>query len=332
MNQILLQVLSQDSLKTSGVYLSLQWLLPLVPHLEEMVNLLALPILGTWLGCIFFDLHDLCDQVFSLTGILYIGTFISMLPKPNTSSKLWMDANLFTVVCYFLYFAELALLAYFGFNLDYSIGWIASIIFSTSLTFLCYGTLLKLGLSSIPYLKTIVRIYLLSDLGNLLALGFISPFNSYKISLLILGVLLSYLLLPYRYPHLFANVKSPLQFTQGLTTIRCILWGALSVWADYISFTPFYLLEAIVASNDQHKETSAISYIRKIWDEQRISVFLKYQRLKCSLLLDLERITVFALKEKRILINQILIPLQPQILIMGSHRALYCQNLKEFVS
>jgi len=123
----------------------------------------------------------LYDQVFSLTGLLYLSTAISMIPKPNTSSKLWFDANLLTVVCYVVYFAELALIAYFCLDLEYSVSWLFTITFDTVFTLIFYGMLLALGFSTPLYFKAIVSIYLLTDIGNLLALAILSPFLTYKI-------------------------------------------------------------------------------------------------------------------------------------------------------
>ncbi|MBX9805533.1 MAG: hypothetical protein K2Y18_07260 [Alphaproteobacteria bacterium] len=274
MNQILLNVLSQDPLKTPGICLSFRWLLPLIPHLETIGALFALPILGMWLSHIFVDSHDLWDQVMSVWGFIYISTLLSMVPKPNTSSRLWIDANLFTVVYYLLYFGELWLLAHFDINLEYSIGWLFSIVFSTALTFLFYGILLKVGLSTLPYFKTIVTIYLLTDLGNLFALGFLSPYYSTALFLVLGMVLLIYLLLPYRHPLLFSWVKvSPCQVSKNLMVLRCLLWGALSVWADYIDMAPFYILEVILASDSRKKQDSVVFHLTAAWHTHKMKIW-----------------------------------------------------------
>lgn len=306
MNQILLQVLSQDPLKTPGICLSFRWLLPLIPHLETTCKLFVLPFLGTWLGHIFLDMYDLWDQTLS---IVYLGTFVGMIPKPNTSSKVWMDTNLFTILYYLLYFAELALLAYFGLNLEYSIGWLASITFSTTLTFLFYAILLKFGLSTLLYFKTIVSIYLLTDLGNILALGLLSPFYSCKIFLSIGLLFLIYLLLPYRHPLLFSWVSiSPSQFDKNLTKLRCLFWGALSVWVDYIALTPFYILEIILASESHKRKDSVLYHLKEAWNTHKTTIWGNIKKMGNTLPAVIEIIQIITTK-KEIIYKAILVPL-----------------------
>lgn len=301
MNQILLQVLSQDPLKTPGVCLSFRWLLPLIPNLETLSGIFVFPILGTWLGRIFLDMDDLWDQTLSLTGLLYLSTIIGMIPKPHTSSKLWIDANLFTVVCYSLYFTELFLLAYFGLDLEYTLGWIASISFSTILTFLFYGMLLIFGFSTPSYFKTIATIYLLTDVGNMLALGVLSPFTSCRVFILIGTFFLIYLLLPYRHPYLFSWMSiSPAQFGKNLTTLRCLFWGALSVWADYIALTPFYILEMILATESHRRKDSVLYYLKETWNTNKAAIFQNYQKLGDSSLVLQEIFQVLRVKQKMI--------------------------------
>ena len=296
-------------------------------HLETLSASLLLPILGTELGHIFTDMDDLWDQVFSLTGFLYISTVIGMIPKPNTSSKLWVDANLFTIICYSLYFSELFLLAYFGLTLEYSLGWLASISFSTILTLLFYGALLKLGFSTLSYFKTIATIYLLTDLGNMLALGVLSPFSSCKIFLLIGICFLIYLLLPYRHVLLFPWISVSLsQFDKNQTTLRCLFWGALSVWSDYVALTPFYLLEMLLATESHRRKDSVLYYLIKAWNTNKATLFQKYQKLGDSSSTVIEILQIFQTKQKMIL-KVLCIPRPSPTPLHLPHSPLYPLNL-----
>lgn len=288
MNQILLQVLSQDPLKTPGICLSFRWLLPLIPHLETIGGWFILPVLGTWLGCIFLDMDDLWDQVFSLTGMLYMSILVAMIPKPNTSSKLWFDTNFSTIIYYLLYFAELTLIAHLSLDLEYSIGWLFSITFSTFFTFLFYAVLLGFGFSTLHYFKTIVRIYLLTDLGSILALGLLSPFYSYKIFVFMSSLILIYLLLPYRHPLMFSWLAvSPAQLDKNLLMLRCLFWGALSVWADYISLTFFYVLEMILASKNHQKKDSGLYDYKGLWNTHKVKFWGTIRSIMLPVSLDL---------------------------------------------
>jgi hypothetical protein len=273
MNQILLHVLAQDPLKTPGICLSFRWLLPLIPHLETICHWFVLPLLGTWLGCLFLDMNELFDQVFSLTGMLYVSTFVAMIPKPNTSSKLWFDANLLTIICYLVYFAELAVITYFSLDLEYSLSWLFSIAFSTTFIILFYAILLGFRLSTLLYFKTILSIFWLTALGNMLALGTLSPFYTDKILLFIGSIFLIYLLLPYRHPLLFPQLLiSSSQPDKNLPVLRCLFWGALSVWTDYIAMTPFYILEMILASESHKNKDSVLYYCKNVWTTHKSKV------------------------------------------------------------
>jgi hypothetical protein len=299
MNQILLNVLAQDPAKTPGICLSFRWLLPLIPHLEILSGWFIFPILGTWLGCLFLDTADLWDQVFSLTGLLYVSTIVSMIPKPNTSSKLWFDANLFTVVCYSVYFTELALIAFFNLDLEYSISWLFDIVFSTACTFIFYGILLGFRLSTPQYFKTIVSIYLLTDLGNMIALGTITPFDTDKIFVTISMALFVYLMLPFRHPLLFSKVwVSPFQLTENLMILRCFLWGAVSVWADYIALTPFYLLEMVLASDSHQRKDSVLYYCKGWWSTYKFKMWENIREIASTLAQSRVHLLSFVHKQK----------------------------------
>jgi Kef-type K+ transport system membrane component KefB len=254
MNQVFLQFLAQDPSKAPGVVLSFRWLLSGVHHLEKIFIFILLPLLNTGLGCVFTDMDDMWDQLFSPSGILYISLFMGLVPKPQTSSKLWFDANLFTVVVYVFYFAELAVFASLNLDINYEMSWILSLAFSTTSTVLFYGILLALGLSTPAYFQRVLNLYLFADMGSLLALGTITPFYSDKIFIALSILILVCLLPPASRPFAFWNRQmSPLQFDRSIPLMRCLFWGALTVWTDYIALTPFYVLEMILASECPRK-------------------------------------------------------------------------------
>ncbi|MBM3633315.1 MAG: hypothetical protein FJX03_06405 [Alphaproteobacteria bacterium] len=274
MNQILLQVLAQDPMKTPGICLSFRWLVPLFPHLETVSGWFVFPLLGTWLGCLFLDINDLCDQLFSFTGLLYFSTIVSMIPKPNTSSKLWINTNLFTIVCYAVYFAELAIVAHLCLDLEYSVSWLFSLSFSTISIFMFYGILHIFGFSTPAYLKTIATICLVTDVGSILALGIISPFWSHYVASGASIFFFIYFLYPYRRPLIsFGLPITLLQRDTNLSILRCLFWGALTVWADYIALTPFYILEMILTCESHNKHDSVLNYCRNWYTTHKFKLW-----------------------------------------------------------
>jgi hypothetical protein len=281
MNQILLNVLAHDPTKTPGIYLSFRWLLPLIPHLENILGCFMLPLLGTWLGCFFIDTTDLCDQLFSFNGLLYMGVLISMLPKLNASSKLWFDANLFTIICYLIYFAELRVIAFYSMELEYSISWLFDIGFSTTFTLLFYALLLCLRLTTPLYFRTIASIYLLTNLGNIIALSTLNPFYSNKIFICISFLFSIYLLFLDRHSLLaIRKALLPTLWDKNLMILRCLFWGALSVWIDYIALTPFYILETIAATESHHRKDSVLYYCKTQWESHKSSIMEPFKRMK----------------------------------------------------
>lgn len=266
MNQVLLHVLAQDPLKTPGICLSFRWLVPLLPHLETISLWFVLPLFSTWLGCLFLDMNDFCDQLFSCAGLVYLSTIVSMIPKPNMSSKLWINTNLFTIVCYAVYFAELTIVAYLCLDLEYSASWLFSLSFSTISIMMFYGILHIFGFTTPAYLKTIATICLVTDVGSLLALGIISPFLTYKIFTSVSIVLFLYFFYPYRRTLKLPGLPvSLLQKDTNLSILRCLFWGALTVWADYIALTPFYILEMILTCESHNKHDSVLTYCRNLY-------------------------------------------------------------------
>lgn len=273
MNQILLNVLAQDPSKTPGICLSFRWLLPFIPSFENMICWFFLPLACKWMGCIFIDSDDLWNQVFSVSGLLYISTFISILPKPHTSSKLWFDANLFTVLCYSIYFVELGVIAYYNMDLEYSISWLFDVVFSTALTMIFYGILLGLRMTTSAYVKTICKICIFINIGSLITLGMITPFTSKNIFILLSLIFIIYLLLTDRHPALSAGRSTAPNLSENNTMIiRCLFWGAMSVWVDYLAITSFYILETLLTTESHKREDSVLYYCKTQWESQKSKI------------------------------------------------------------
>ena len=327
MNQILLQVLAQDPLKTPGICLSFRWLVPLFPHLESISGWFLLPLFSTWLGCLFLDMNDFCDQLFSCAGLVYLSTIVSMIPKPNTSSKLWINTNLFTIVCYSVYFAELAVVSYLCLDLEYSVSWLFSLGFSTISIFMFYGILHVFGFSTPAYLKTIATICLVTDVGSILALGIISPFITYKIFTGVSILFLVYFLFPYRRPLLFSGLTvSFLPQETKLSILRCLLWGTLTVWADYIALTPFYILEMILTCESHNKQDSVLTYCRNLYRTHQVKLWENIGNFTLTFLSYPKNIMKVCKRKKALFIGSFIRTPHP-VIALNSRSFLYSRKL-----
>lgn len=270
MNQILLKNLLRYPTTLSGIFLINHWILNFISHLAEVSISCIVPLICSWLGSLLINSECLGNQIFSLTEIIYLSTLFGIIPKARISARLWFEAHFITVLCFILYYTECYLLAHFNLELEYCLSWLFSILFSTLLTFLCYVILLRLKLSTHPYFKSIIKIYLLADAGNILALGMISPYLSYKFLTIMSIAMIFYLLLPKGPKILCANWEEfHLKIKENFAILRCVFLGVLSVWTDYVAVTPFYILEMVIASESHRLKGSLLYFCKNIRIEQK---------------------------------------------------------------
>lgn len=110
--------------------------------------------------------------------------------------------------------------------------------------------MLEFGLNATDYGKTVLAACFITDLGTVLALGFIfSPFTLK--TLIFFGVTLAVLvILPWLTPRFFRRYGGrPSEIEAKFLLVGLFALGALAVWADSEAVLPAYLLGMVLAGS-----------------------------------------------------------------------------------
>lgn len=105
-----------------------------------------------------------------------------------------------------------------------------------------------------------------------------------------------------------------------------LILGVLSVWADYIALTPFYILEMILASESHHRKDSVFYYCRNVWATHKTKIWDNVRVVTHTLPQVVEITIAFANKQKKFFKMYLATPhaLIPQF---NTQSTLYSRNL-----
>ena len=117
----------------------------------------------------------------------------------------WKEATAVGLVSFAAPFLGCAAAAYYLLDWSTEASWLAGVALSTTSVAVVYAVMLEFGFNRTTYGKTLLAACFITDLGTVLALGFIfSPFT-YKTAVFFVAALAVCLLLPWLTTHLFAR-------------------------------------------------------------------------------------------------------------------------------
>lgn len=247
-------ILLQDSLDIDLKIISLRlglWFHPFQPY----GSILAF-CGGIALGYIPLNTTDWETQLFSSTGLVFLGTLVGLIAKP---SILWTVSGFFTVLSLSLCFLADSLIASLNPDLNYTVSWLASIGMSTTLVVFFYILLRRMGLNTLTYTQTLLENYVWVAFGNILALGFLSYFNPTLLFFVIIGGLTLH---KTAVSHLDFLLNPWVTFNRG--RLRPLYLGFLAIGVDYIALTPFYILEMLLTLDPQDQRRFFLCPLQQI--------------------------------------------------------------------
>jgi Kef-type K+ transport system membrane component KefB len=169
---------------------------------------------------------------------------------PVVFRQKWKEATAVGVASFLLPFLGCAAAAYWLLGWDVRASWLAGIAMSTTSVAVVYAVMLEYGFNKTTYGKTILAACFITDLGTVLALGFIfAPFD-YK-TFIFAGVAVAVFVgMPWLTPRLFKrHGDKPSELEAKYLLLILFGVGALASWAGSEAVLPAYVLGMLLAGS-----------------------------------------------------------------------------------
>jgi Kef-type K+ transport system membrane component KefB len=182
---------------------------------------------------------------------------------PVVFRQKWKEATAVGVASFLLPFLGCAAAAYYVLGWDVRASWLGGIAMSTTSVAVVYAVMLEYGFNRTAYGKTILAACFITDLGTVLALGFIfAPFD-YR-TLLFAGVAVAvFVLMPWLTPRLFKrHGDKPSELEAKYLLLILFALGALATWAGSEAVLPAYVLGMLLAASEMRRRLPDRAFLR----------------------------------------------------------------------
>jgi Kef-type K+ transport system membrane component KefB len=169
---------------------------------------------------------------------------------PIVFRQRWKEATAVGIASFLLPFLGCAAAAYWLLGWGVAASWLSGIAMSTTSVAVVYAVMLEYGFNRTAYGKTILAACFITDLGTVLALGFIfAPFDVKTFAFA--GVALAvFVIMPWLTPRLFKrHGDRPSELEAKYLLLVLFGMGALTAWAGSEAVLPAYVLGMLLAGS-----------------------------------------------------------------------------------
>ena len=217
---------------------------------EIVVGTLAQFILGIAFGASVLQADLPWIKFLAGSGAILLTFLAGAELDPAVLRVRWKEATAVGLMSFLAPFVGCAVVAYAVLDWNIAASWLAGVALSTTSVAVVYAVMLEFGLNTTDYGKTVLAACFITDLGTVLALGFIfSPFTLK--TLIFFGVTIAVLvILPWLTPRFFRRYGGrPSEIEAKFLLVGLFALGALAVWADSEAVLPAYLLGMVLAGS-----------------------------------------------------------------------------------
>jgi len=226
------------------------WLRTATALSEIVVGTLAQFVLGIAFGASVLQADLPWIKFLAGSGAILLTFLAGAELDPAVVRVKWKEATAVGLMSFFVPFIGCAVVAYAVLDWNIAASWLAGVALSTTSVAVVYAVMLEFGLNATDYGKTVLAACFITDLGTVLALGFIfSPFTLK--TLIFFGVTLTALVvLTWLTPRFFRRYGGrPSEIEAKFLLVGLFALGALAVWADSEAVLPAYLLGMVLAGS-----------------------------------------------------------------------------------
>src|SRR5712691_1175388 len=215
---------------------------------EMVVGIVAQLLIGTFIGAAALGADQSWIKFLSGTGAIVL-TFLAGAELDPAVFKLKLkEATAVGLMSFLAPFLGCAAAAYYLLHWDVQASWLAGVALSTTSVAVVYAVMLEFGFNKTDYGKTVLAACFVTDLGTVLALGFIfSPFT-YKTLIFFGASAVAFTILPWLTPRFFKRYGERPSELEAKYLLLCLFGlGALAAWADSEAVLPAYLIGMVLA-------------------------------------------------------------------------------------
>jgi Kef-type K+ transport system membrane component KefB len=206
--------------------------------------------LGALFGAAVLGADDPWIKFLSGAGAIMLTFLAGAELDPVVFRQKWKEATAVGVASFLLPFLGCAAAAYWLLGWDARASWLAGVAMSTTSVAVVYAVMLEYGFNKTAYGKTILAACFITDLGTVLALGFLfAPFD-YK-TFVFAGVSIAvFAVMPWLTPRLFRrHGDKPSELEAKYLMLVLFGAGALATWSGSEAVLPAYVLGMLLAGS-----------------------------------------------------------------------------------
>src|SRR6266498_645528 len=215
---------------------------------EIVVGTVAQLIFGAVIGSAVLGTDESWIKFLSGIGAIVLTFLAGAELVPAVFKLKWKEAVAVGLASFFFPFLGCAAGAHYVLGWEVMPSWLAGVAMSTTSVAVVYAVMLEFGFNVTDYGKTVLAACFITDLGTVLALGFIFAPFTYK-TLLFAGVaIVAFIALPWITPRFFKRYRDrPSELEAKYLLFFLFALGALATWADSEAVLPAYLLGMMLA-------------------------------------------------------------------------------------
>jgi len=215
---------------------------------EIVVGTVAQLIMGAVFGSALLTADVSWIKFLSGTGAILLTFLAGAELDPRIFRQKWKEATIVGGVSFLSPFLGCAAGAYYFLHWSVDASWLAGVALSTTSVAVVYSVMLEFGLNKTDYGKTLLAACFITDLGTVLALGFIFAPFSWKTVLFLGACAVGFLILPWITPRFFQRYGGrPSELEAKYLLLVLFGFGGLAVWADSEAVLPAYLIGMMLA-------------------------------------------------------------------------------------
>ncbi|MBI3708270.1 MAG: cation:proton antiporter [Proteobacteria bacterium] len=224
------------------------WLRVATALSEIIVGTIAQLIIGALIGAAVLGTDESWVKFLSGTGAIVLTFLAGAELDPVVFRRQWREALAVGLASFFLPFLGCTAGAYYVLGWEPMPSWLAGIAMSTTSVAVVYAVMLEFGFNTTDYGKTVLAACFVTDLGTVVALGFIfAPFTFKTMIFAGVGVA-AFAILPWLTPRFFKLYGGrPSELEAKYLLLILFALGALATWADSEAVLPAYLIGMVLA-------------------------------------------------------------------------------------
>jgi Kef-type K+ transport system membrane component KefB len=215
---------------------------------EIMTGIGAQLVLGTLIGATVLGADESWIKFLAGAGAIMLTFLAGAELDPVVFRKKWKEATAVGIASFLLPFLGCTAAAYYLLGWNVPASWLAGVAMSTTSVAVVYAVMLEYGFNKTTYGKTILAACFITDLGTVLALGFLfAPFD-YKTLIFAALAIIVFAIMPWLTPRLFKrHGDKPSELEAKYLLLILFALGGLAAWAGSEAVLPAYVLGMLLA-------------------------------------------------------------------------------------